>query len=143
MKEEFITYLQTIGMPTVFIERVDKMYHLFNMLYPDSIDDMFIEDYIGDEGRIYENLIFYNKDVSMQVKNFISEEKYSVFTNSMRVLSYNFQKSDYDFIKANEKSRLNIDVLKTGNMYTTLKASKENCDYLRDIFNKYYKDKIK
>ncbi len=144
MKKEFIDYMEIIGMPKVFIDRAGTIHDFFNMLYPETIDDIFIEDYIDDEGsRIYKNLVFYTKSaIVFEVENFITEEKYSIFSNCERILWYDITKSNYDFIEANEKSRLYIELRTTTNSHISLKASKENCNYLRDIFNKYFKHKI-
>ena len=47
-------------------------------------------------------------------------------------------KQDYDFKKATDKSRLNIEVMYNLQMQGKYKASKENCDILWNIICKYY-----
>ena len=70
----------------------------------------------------------------MEAKAFVSTDDYDMTSLAKRVVYWSIEKQDYDFQKATEKSRMHLffrlDTGATGD----LKASRENCDRLRDVF---------
>ena len=74
----------------------------------------------------------------MDAKLFISQFELTINPIKKRFFHLIIKKQDYDFKKANEKSRLTINVnLNLGDLTVSLKASKENCDYLHILIKKY------
>ncbi len=57
MKDEFLEYLESIGMTKTLCKRVETIYAFYTEICPDEITDIFITDYIKEDGtREYQNL---------------------------------------------------------------------------------------
>lgn len=138
MKEEFIKYLESIGITKALRERIETTYEFYQEICPDEITGIFITDYIKEDGsREYENLWFFSEKNCMEAKQFITKDDFDITPIKKRVYYWTIQKQDYDFKKATKKSRVHLKFdLDTG-IVGVLKAAKENCDYLREIILKY------
>jgi len=144
MKEEFIKYLESIGLTKTLCERIKTIYEFYRDTCPDEITGIFVTDYITEDGsREYENLWFFSKIYAMEAKQFIVKDDFDMTPIKNRIIYWKIQKKDYDFKKATEKSRLYLEFgLDTG-IAGVFKASKENCDYLKDIILKYVLPNLK
>ena len=144
MKEEFVTYLESIGITNTLRKRIETIYEFYREICPDEITGIFITDYIkGDGEREYQNLWFFSEKYCMEAKQFITADNFDMTLIQKHVLYWTVQKKDYDFKKATEESRLYLRLdLDTG-ISGELKASGENCDYLRDIFLEYVAPNLK
>jgi hypothetical protein len=138
MKKEFKKYLESIGITKTFCKRIETIYEFCTKICPDKITGIFVTEYIKEDGsREYENLWFFSPKYSMEAKTFTTKDDFDMTPIQKRIYYWTIQKRDYDFKKATEKSRLYLHFeLDTGGM-GDLKASKENCDYLKDVILKY------
>ena len=144
MKEEFIKYLKSIGLTETLCKRIETIYEFYRDLCPDEITGIFVTDYIIEDGsREYENLWFFSKKYAMEAKQFITKDDFDILPIKNRINYWTIQKWDYDFKKATEKSRLYLRFDQDTGKYGEFKASKENCDYLRDIILKYVLPNLK
>ena len=144
MEEKFTEYLSSIGIPEALDEKIEKIYEFYQKILPEEIKDIFVTDYIKkDETREYENIWFFSKKYWMEAKQFIIKDNFDITSIQKHVRYWSIEKKDYDFKEATDKSRLvlffGLDTGVTGN----LKASKRNCDYLRDIIIKYINPNLK
>lgn len=138
MEEKFVKYLGSIGMTTLISQRVETIYKFYGKALKKEITDIIVSDYLNQDGtREYDNLLLFSEKCIMEAKRFIIEDDFDIAPFKSRVKYWNIKKKDYDFEKATEKSRLNLDFSLDTGIACTIKASKENCDYLRDIFYKY------
>jgi hypothetical protein len=142
MKEQFITYLTAIDLTDVFIKRIDEIYQFYEAILRtklnDEIQDIFVTDYITkEETREYENVWFFSKKYFMEAKLFIKQDDFDICPISKDIGWLQIKKQNYDFVKSSEKSRLNVRYLSTLKGSGELKASKENCDYLKEMYLKY------
>jgi hypothetical protein len=140
MRSEFVSYLKAIGMTDVLVKRVEEVYEFYRSVCPDEITDIFVTDFLKEDGnRDYENLWFFSQGYVMEAKNFVTKDEFDMTPLLKSVFYWLVEKQDYNFLKASEKSRLHIKVnFSVGlGMIGGLKASKENCDYLKDIFHKH------
>lgn len=140
MKAEFERYLKSIGMTETFRERVETIYAFYAEICPDEITDIFVSEYIKeDKSREYENLWFFSSKHCMEAHNFVTTDNFDMDSMRNKVSTFTIEKRDYDFKKATEESRVH---LKVNFPYTLraceIKASKENCDYLKKILLKYF-----
>ena len=146
MKEEFVEYLKSIGVTEPLYERIKTVLEFYRKICPDEITSIFITDYIKDDGsREYEYLCFFSEKFFMDAKQFITKDDFSITPIKERLYHLTVLKEDYDFENATEKSRLNIEFyvdIGTG-VVVTLKASKENCGYLKDILLKHVVPNLK
>ena len=144
MKEEFIEYLKSIGIAVALFKKIDAIYELYKELYPDEIMDIFITDYIKEDGsREYENLWFFSEKTCMEAKQFITKEDFDIIRIKKRVNIWNIRKHNYDFKKAIDTSRLFLRVNFDIDVDGELKAAKNNCDNLRKIILKYIVPNLK
>jgi hypothetical protein len=138
MKEEFKKYLESIGITETLYKRVETIYEFYRNICPDEITDIFVTEYIKeDRTREYENLWFFSKKYAMEAKLFIEEDNFDITPIQNRIHHWRIQKQDYDFKKATEKSRIHLTFSIDLGVYAEFKASKENCDHLKDIIFKY------
>ena len=142
----FSGYLNDIDISRVLLNRVIEIYNFYRDICPETIQDIFITDTIGQDGeRIYENLWFFSKSHMMESKNFITKDDFDFSSFKDKGYRWEIVKTSYDFNTSTEKSRLYIRFftsILSMNVYADLKASKNNCDYLRDIFRKYFAPNI-
>lgn len=138
MKEEFKIYLISIGITNTLIKRIEEIYNFYQKLCPEEITTIFVTDYINEDGtREYENLWFFSKKYAMEAKEFIVEDDFDMAQIQNRINYWNIKKDNYDFKKPEEGSRLYLHIGFNPDLTADLKASKENCDYLKKIFLEY------
>ena len=148
MKQEFIKYLDSIAITKPIQERIETIYTFFCEICGNEIKDIFVTDYVKQDGeREYQNLWFFSENNAMEAKNFIKQDDFDITPIKKNLNYLNIQKQDYDFKKSSEKSRLSLKSVFEGGGISgitgDLKASKENCDYLRTIILKYFVRNLK
>ena len=144
MKKEFLIYLESVGITRPIRERIKIIYEFYRKIFVEEIADIFVSEYLKKDGtREYENLWFFSEKFFMEAKQFITNDDFDITPIKSRIHYCNIQKQDYDFEKATEKSRLNMEIGMDTEIRGSLKASKENCDYLRDIIFKYVVPNLK
>jgi hypothetical protein len=144
MKEELKKYLESIGITETLCKRVETIYEFYREIWLDEITDIFVTEYIKEDGaREYENLCFFSGKHVMEAKQFIKKDDFDITPIKNRIYYWRLQKQDYDFKKATEKSRLHLEVYLDTGVHGDFKASKENCDYLKDIILKYVLPNLK
>jgi len=144
MKKEFSEYLASIGIKDLFYQRVEEVYAFYSSDFLDEdVLDIFVTEYVDGEGRReYENLWFFTATSVMEAKQFLMEDKFDLMPIKDRVLRWEIAKRDYDFKEAAAKSRMRLQVFLDNDFVCDFKASQENCDFLRDIFLKYFKPNV-
>ena len=144
MKEEFMKYLENIDITKTLCKRIETIYEFFREICPDEITDIFINDYMKDDGsREYESAHFFSNKYYMEAKQFVAKDNFDITPVRKRVVYWTIQKQDYDFKKATEKSRLYLGVDFDTGIRGKCKAAKQNCDYLRDIIVKHVMANLK
>jgi hypothetical protein len=138
MKEEFTKYLISIGMTKTFDTRVQTIYEYYKEICPDEITDIFVTEYIKeDASREYENLWFFSSKYCMEAKLFITKDDFDMTPISNQITYWKVEKQDYDFKRATDKSRLSLELAFEAAIRGHLKASRENCNHLKDIILKH------
>ena len=146
MKKEFIDYLESIGIKEgVLLDRIKSIYEFYKDMCPDEIKDIFVTDYIDSEGkREYENLWFFSDRYVMEAKGFaVGKDNVDITPIKGRVEHCAIQKQGYDFKEATDESRLHLLFKLDTGAIADFKASKKNCDALRDIILKHVKPNMK
>ena len=141
MKAEYIEYLEVLGIKTIIRERIEEIYKFFSEISSEEIEDLFVSEYLQEDGnRIYEHVRFFSKNFGMVAADFLNTDRFNIFRlNPKNTFALSVRKKDYDFKKANVKSRMTVVLYWLNvNKTSTLKASKENCDYLKNIIIKKY-----
>ena len=140
--KKFDEYLGAIDIPQVIQGRVYEILDIVkNFLDIDEINDIYISEYVGQSSREFESLwIFTDKFIS-EAKNFRNEYNIDRIRVDCKFTYINIMYDKYDFVKrkATVNSRMILNVHSNSEGITcALKGSGLNCEYLHDIFNKYY-----
>ena len=138
MKKEFLDYLKQIGITDLFQKRVLEILGFYEKYCSMDVADIFVSEYIvGDDKRQYENLWLFTPFLACEAKQFLTQDNFDALSIAKKITRWEIQKTEYDFQKATDKSRMTLFFNIAENLHGNLQASKENCDVLRDIFQKY------
>jgi len=147
MKEGFKEYLVSVGIGEPFTKKIEDVYQFYSQILKiidEEIGDIFITDYIQQDGsRQHENLWFFSKKYFMEAKLFMLKDDFDFMPISDGLIYLRIEKQNYDFKEATSLSRMTVEYQATDLMEGQLKASKENCDKLRDITIKYFTPRLK
>lgn len=109
MKPAFRAYLESVGIVGALLERVDAIIRFYESLPAQEILQIFVSEYVKEDGsREYEALWFFSMNFMMEAKGFVRGDDFDMAPIAGRVSYWRIQKSDYDFVRATEKSRLNV-----------------------------------
>ncbi len=134
----FTSYLETLGMSNTLIERVHECFSFYSDICDITIDDIFVNEYINDEGiREYQSVWFMNEHRCMEAHDFTKQVTYDMSPWFRNIKRWNVSHKDFDFITPTEKSRLTINFVFHNDVEGVLKSSKENCLILVKILQKY------
>lgn len=143
MKPEFVRYLESIGTSQTLRERAETIFQFYRHLCPEEIVTIFACDYIGGDGaRVFGALWFLSDNYAMEAKEFMTKDDFDITPMAKNRMYLRIQKEEYDFQKATDKSRLHIEWTVNERLTGVLKASKENCDFLRDLIRQYVAPRV-
>ena len=132
--EQFTDYLESFGLDETIINRIKDFCGFYNYVGID-IEEIFVSEYIESDGnRIFENLWFINESSIMEMHNFLNEEDFD-FEGLRNIQYWSIQKSNYDNLENPSSDSRMVLTFITGSQRTgRMKASKENCGKLFEIF---------
>lgn len=142
MKDEFISYLKSIGMESPMIELAMNKYEIIEVLRKSigvhEIKDLFVEEESTDDGkRNYKNFVFLTDKYFIEVEISSMDTNISVGLLSKNLSGFKITCKDYEWGKtADAKSKLSL-YCKVSELMWSLTASKENCDNLRNLIDNY------
>ena len=141
---KFIPYLTDVGITSdAYLNRVRLLYELCSDICPEEIEDMFVEDYIKEDGtREYDDISFFSKTYVVGAYKFLTQIKFAISPIAKRLTYLNILVQEFDFQKASEKSRINVGFKTVQGIDGNYKAAKKNCIYLQAIINKYFKPNL-
>lgn len=146
MKDEFVEYLNMIGITSEkYLERIEAIIEIHSNICQEEIIDIYVDEYIKEDGtRDYEDISFFSNKYNFSANQFLTEDNFVLMKRFENVTGIVIKQKNYDFKNATENSRLNIVVrYETSEIYSKFKASKENCDKLKQIYFKYIAPKIR
>ena len=143
MNTELIDYLNNLNISDILQNRIEHIYETFKEMCPDEIVDIFVTNYIKENGsKEYENLWFFSSIYTMEAKNFITIDDFDITPIKNRINYWNIKMENYNYQSATQTSRLFLKFRLAADVNCELKASEENCDYLKDIIQKYVKPNL-
>ena len=146
MKAEFLEYLNSIGITAEeYLKRIETIIEFHSNICKEEIIDIFVDEYIKEDGtRDYDDINFFSNEYDFTARQFLIEDKFVLTKRTKNAIAIIIKKNNYDFKKATENSRLNLEVrYDISKLYAIFKASKENCDHLKQIYFKYLAPNIK
>ncbi len=141
--KRFEKYLDSLAISSVIRKRIEEIFEFYQQVSPEGITDVFITNHTKtDDSEHFDNLWFFSENYIMEAKQFITEDDFDLMILKNRVLHSVIKKKNYNFKKADNESRMMLEVLFSGSLQAEFKASKRNCDYLREIFMKHIKPNV-
>lgn len=146
MNEKFLNYLKDIGITTQKLtDRIEELYKISVRIVGHEFDDISIEDIVKkNRERDYLSVSFFSKDFIVIInniyENFIIINSFSNLSQDLTTIT--IRNESYDFTEAKEDSRLIVELNLKDHVIES-RATSKNCDYLKDIFERYYKPLFK
>lgn len=138
MNTRFITYLNEINMTETLQNRVETMYDIFNEMCDEDIDDIFVTNYVEDDGTmVYENLWFFSDKYIMEAKNFPTLCDLDITPIKNHINYWNIKMQKYDYQNATPTSRFFLTFRLNTMTDADFKSAGMNCSYLKCIIKKY------
>lgn len=140
MKQEFIQYLNEIGITGPLLEKANQAFDYYTKYLKIETDDIFVSEYINPDGsRTYESLWFFNDNYCFEAKQFLFTEDYDMDFYKNSIFSFNIVKKDFDIVNMifNDNSRMTLSFYLNTVRAGIVKASKNNCKKLAEINTKY------
>lgn len=133
-------YLEDIGITEPIRKRIDEVYSYIQRINPSTFTDIFVTEYIKEDGtRVYSDVDFFTETgIIVTMEGFLINNAIVVANIKKHFVVLELNAKDYDFKKANEKSRLKISTWYDSPEVTgELRATGRNCDYAMEIYRKY------
>lgn len=142
MEQKNKNYLESIGITGELFTKAENINNFIQNYLEQKIEDIFVSEYTNIEGgRVYENLWFFNENYCFEAKLFISQEDYDSCVIKNNIEYYTIKKVEFDILSdtTTNNSRMNVEFRfkSTTIVSADLKASRDNCIRLSQIFKKY------
>jgi hypothetical protein len=129
-------------MGSPLIERAEHVLASIVRFLPEDPRYFFVSEYRDEDGnRSYESLWVMTASLMSEAEQFVTDDSFDITRVSFGLNRVLVEKEDFDFERAQESSRLKVDV-KISNSGTGLigefKASGSNCLDLQQILNEYF-----
>ena len=131
--EEYLT--KTIGLAGAALDRAKETCAIYEEFLGWEIEDIFVSEYLDGETRIYESLWIFAGELLGEAKAFITDQNYDIIRLKTSIEYVNFISKDFFMSgeQSNNESRLTVVFISQRMTSSTLKASRSNCIYLRNI----------
>lgn len=131
-------YLKDIDLSKTLIERVERIIKLYNNINNDEIESIFISNTFNEDGkRVFDSLWLFSDNYMIESREFATEDDFD-FCSISKSRYWRSELKDYDFMKANEKSRFSLTVVSTDDFVSDFWASGNNCTYLTEILKQIF-----
>lgn len=133
-------YLDDIGLTPVdvFLEIINNLTKIIDKLIPDKIEDVFIPTWFEGINITYSGMDFITNGSLISFSGFSPDSKIIITTLRQTYNKIQIVYKDYDFTSATPQSYLNVTLSTKLGTILVSRAVGKNCDYLRDIVQKYY-----
>ena len=140
MNEHFVTYLTDLGISTVLMEEIKKIYKLCVDLCPEEIEDILLEDFYIESGhRDYEAINFFSKNYIIG-KHIYGDNKISLIPLCKSIKKISIDIIEFDLVNVKPESRMRLYL---PDINYELKAASDNCLQLVNVYEKYIKPNYK
>ncbi len=139
MKTDYVNYLKTLNMTPVLIDRVKEVVAFYDRyVVAGKIKTIFVSEYIGEDGNhTYENLWIITDEAVMEAHQFLEGDEFDSAILVNNVKYWTIEKMEYDFENYNSKSRMLLKFTLGDDIKAEMKASRNNCDVLKSVFQNY------
>jgi len=139
----FRAYLENIRVSSVVIERINHLHSLYQPIFPEEIQDIFVEQFKNKTGEYeYVSLFLFSKNYQMEIPNFMNLDQISIFRLSNQLDYLKINSSNYNFREAEQSSELTVEYSLGLVGDFEINGIGKNCDYLKNIFDHYLKPNL-
>jgi hypothetical protein len=126
-------------MSNTFVRKVEPIIALCRNLRLEEITDVFVSEVTNElDKHDYQSLWLFTDSFILEARNFIVAPDRDIRIAPKAVSYMTCRARDYDFVNATNASRLHVTLgVATREFIFELRASKSNCDYLRDMLGKH------
>ena len=134
LKEEWIDYLKHIGFTEPPLERATEVVRFCTEIIRFQPSHIFVSEYRNKENRTeFESLFLCDQDRAVEANLVTDRYSYDCVSLKNNVIYWKVHTTDFDWINANDKSRMKILAYFTPPLELTLRASGENCLRLAEV----------
>lgn len=142
MKQEFISYLESIGMQSPLIKIVEEKYKIAEMLNKSicdyEINDIFIEESFDESDKSeFKNIVFISCNVFIELGIFSNQITIRSAKSRKSISGIDIDSKNYDWETWNANSKMSIRCLFPDMSVGTYAASGVNCERLKHLITKY------
>jgi hypothetical protein len=132
------TYLKSLGLGKPLVARVTTAYKFWGRLLPATIDDLFVSEYVGEEGdRNYDSLWLLSSEFLVEAHQFVTEDHGDVVRITHGFSRIDIVRRDFELDAATERSRLTVTVdfgaPGLASLSGSFRATGDNCLKLQDL----------
>lgn len=140
MKQEWLQYLQEIGVAEILFDNIDKKIQEVSSIFNTDIQEIFVSNNRTEQEVVYTSLWLFAENKAYECKSFISKEDYDVLVFENKVSYVNITKSNFsDFDNPSQDSSINVVCyIDTSNLSCTFNAVGINSKYLLKLIKEKY-----
>lgn len=147
MKPEHAAYLAQLGLTPdkPLFKKAERLLALAAIVSPEEPKTIFVSEFTKEDGkREFLSFWMFSDRYSLESKDFPgANETLDVAYISRSIAYVEIKQKQYDFKEAADASRLTIAfTYSVSTIHSTLRASKNNCDALRNVYLEYLKPNI-
>ena len=138
------SYLEDIGFVSKpFVNRIKPLLDIASKMCPTEITDIIITNYIKNDLTIeFQSLWFFSDKYCLEAKEFLTKVDLDIAFFFESVKYWNIKLENYNYKKAFANSKILLEVGLLQGVELEFRAEGRNCDYLRNIINKYIKPNL-
>jgi len=137
MNQEIIKYMNKLKIPDENEQRILSYVTLVENLTNETVEEIFISDYLVGETREFKNLFFFSEHFFVECKKFLQSDEFNIFKFDHLISRATLTVKSFNFSDVNNKSRFHLEILTNQKESIELKATGNNCSSLYQIHQKY------
>lgn len=137
MREEWISYLQSIGFQQPLMERAEAVLMFWTNVVEINPSFLFVSEYRDGENRVYESICLCNEDAIAEAPVFSTTDRFDYVPLHNRITRWQVRTKNFDWVSPHIGSRLDLEVWFGEPSMWNLRASGNNCMRLAEVLKSY------
>ena len=137
MRDEWVRYLQSIGFKEPLMDRAEEVVRFWTEIVEIKPSFLFVSEYKSGGNRVYESICLFDEDSVYEAIEFSREDNFDCVPLRNRIIRWNVQAKNFNWVSPNAGSRLKLDIWFGPNSLWSLKASGNNCSSLAELLTTY------
>lgn len=137
MKSEWRDYLVSLGFADPLLERAEEVVHFFTDIVRIKPTRLFVSEYRDNDGPVFNSLWLFSEDLICEAKDFFQQDRFDCIPLRNSMTGWEIVARNFDWISANESSRVTLTITFKHEVYGILQASGQNCLALVELLRSY------